>query len=94
MEGRGEIPYEEGRFVRNWAGTFEAHTERFYHPKTEEEVVKVRCAFYGLNGEYELMVDRQSCPTTWKGVTDGGISTFAVRHTFDIGMDDVDRQSE
>jgi hypothetical protein len=42
MEGAEDIPYEEGRVVRNWAGTFEARTERFYRPKTEEEVVKVR----------------------------------------------------
>jgi hypothetical protein len=42
MGGGEDIPYQEGRVVRNWAGTFEARTERFYRPKTEEEVVKVR----------------------------------------------------
>ena len=36
-----EICYQEGKLVRNWAGTFEARTERFYAPETEEEVVKV-----------------------------------------------------
>ena len=42
----------------------------------------------------ELMVDRKSRATTWEDVTDGRIGTFAVRHTSDIGMDDVDRQPE
>lgn len=36
-----EIPYQQGKLVRNWAGTFEARTERFYTPESEEEVVKV-----------------------------------------------------
>lgn len=36
-----EIRYQEGKLVRNWAGTFEARTEQFYTPETEEEVVKV-----------------------------------------------------
>jgi hypothetical protein len=36
-----EIPFETGRLVSNWAGTFEAVTERYYRPSTEAEVVKV-----------------------------------------------------
>lgn len=40
---RGEkVPYETGRVVRNWAQTFECRPERFYCPKTEDEVVEVR----------------------------------------------------
>ena len=45
MEKGDEIPYEEGRLVRNWARSFEARTERFYTPQTEEEVVQVYLLF-------------------------------------------------
>ena len=38
---RGEVPFETGKVVRNWAQTFECRPERFYYPKTEEEVVDV-----------------------------------------------------
>ena len=39
---RGEqIPYETGKLVRNWAQTFECQPERFYYPKTENDVVEV-----------------------------------------------------
>jgi hypothetical protein len=36
-----EIPFETGRLVSNWAGTFECLTERYYTPNTEAEVVEV-----------------------------------------------------
>ena len=45
MDKGDEIPYEEGRLVRNWARSFEARTERFYTPQTEEEVVQVYIPF-------------------------------------------------
>ena len=45
MDKGDEIPYEEGRLVRNWARSFEARTERFYTPQTEEEVVQVYLLF-------------------------------------------------
>jgi len=35
------IPYETGKVVRNWAQTFECQPERFYYPKSEDEVVEV-----------------------------------------------------
>ena len=37
------------------------------------------------------MVDRQSCTTVREDLTDGRVGAFAVRHTLDIGMDDVAR---
>jgi hypothetical protein len=42
VEGEGdEIPFETGRLISNWAGTFECLTERYYTPNTEAEVVEV-----------------------------------------------------
>jgi len=44
-----KVPYETGRVVRNWAQTFECRPERFYYPKTEDEVVEV-CIYILLCG--------------------------------------------
>jgi hypothetical protein len=52
-----KVPYETGRVVRNWAQTFECRPERFYCPKTEDEVVEVQlCISLIAAGIIELMV--------------------------------------
>ena len=35
------LSYETGKIVRNWARTFECQPERFYYPKSEDDVVEV-----------------------------------------------------
>jgi hypothetical protein len=39
---RGEhIQYQTGKIVLNWAQTFQCQPERFYYPKSEDDVVEV-----------------------------------------------------
>lgn len=39
---RGEhIEYQTGKIVLNWARTFQCQPERFYSPKSEDNVVEV-----------------------------------------------------
>ena len=39
---RGEhLQYQTGKIVRNWAQSFECQPERFYYPKSEDDVVEV-----------------------------------------------------
>lgn len=40
-ERREHIQYQTGKIVPNWAQTFQCQPERFYYPKSEDDVVEV-----------------------------------------------------
>ena len=81
-----KMPYETGKLVQNWARTFECRPQRFYSPKSEEQVIDVLPFFSGL---WLTAADRESSPTAGENNSSGWRGSFTVRYTLFVRMDDV-----
>jgi hypothetical protein len=87
-EGGENIEFETGKVVRNWAQTFECRPERFYTPRSEDEVIGVSShAGYSADLDCEFgEIDREEYSGCWSGA-------FTVGYSLFVGMDDVARCS-
>ena len=89
---RGEqIPYETCRVVQNWARTFECRPERFYTPKSEDDVIDVLRPHPILDPKFvaDLGVDREPRSATRKDDSGGWSRAFAIRYSLYVRMDGV-----
>ena len=86
-----QFPYKTGKVVQNWARTFECHPERFYTPKSEDDVIHVLLPSPMVNPKFvtDLGVDREPCSATTKDDSGSWISAFAIRYPLYVRMDGV-----
>ena len=99
MSGKEHLQYQTGKIVRNWAQTFECQPERFYYPKSEDDIVEVlptqeiAPAILALL-DSQLMLDCESCKRTWEICSSCWSGALAVRHSLFLRMDDVTGPSQ
>jgi len=91
-----QLLYKTGQVVQNWARTFECRPERFYTPKSEDDIVDVLLPSPMVNPEFvtDLGVDREPRPTRTKDDSGGWSSAFAIRYSLYVRMDGVAGLSE